>query len=40
MPDDLSPSTIPDGRFERALAELLQAEERGEPLYLSQVIRG
>jgi eukaryotic-like serine/threonine-protein kinase len=39
MPDDTTPSTTPDGRFERVLAELLQTEERGEPLDLSGVIR-
>src|SRR5262245_28282912 len=39
MPDDLSPSTVTDDRFERALAELLEAEERGEPLDLAHVLQ-
>jgi WD40 repeat protein len=39
MPDELSPSTLADDRFEHALAELLQAEERGEPLDLSRVLQ-
>ena len=28
MPDELPPSTLTDDRFERALAELLEAEEQ------------
>jgi eukaryotic-like serine/threonine-protein kinase len=39
MPDDATASTVPHDRFESALAELLQAEERGEPLDLVQVLR-
>jgi serine/threonine-protein kinase len=39
MSDDITPSTAPDERFEQALAELLLAEERGEPLDLTRVLR-
>jgi serine/threonine-protein kinase len=39
MPDEHSPSTVGDDRFERALAELLEAEERGEPLELTRVLQ-
>jgi tetratricopeptide (TPR) repeat protein len=40
MPDDTLGSTSLEDRFERVLADLLQAEERGERLNLSQAIRG
>jgi serine/threonine-protein kinase len=39
MPDDIAASTARDGRFGQALAELLQAEERGEPLDLERVLK-
>jgi WD40 repeat protein/predicted Ser/Thr protein kinase len=39
MPDDANPSTTPDERFERVLAEVLLAEEAGKPLDLSRVVR-
>jgi WD40 repeat protein/tRNA A-37 threonylcarbamoyl transferase component Bud32 len=39
MPDDMPASTVTEDRFEQVLAGLLQAEERGEALYLSQVLR-
>src|SRR5580704_8443439 len=39
MPDNVTESTAPHDRFESALAELLQAEERGEPLDLGPVLR-
>src|SRR5262245_32947386 len=39
MPDDVSPSNTADARFERLLAELLAAEERGQPLDLSAALR-
>ena len=39
MTDKRSDSTAPDIRFEDVLAGLLQAEERGERLDVSQVVR-
>jgi tetratricopeptide (TPR) repeat protein len=39
MPDDTLASTVVEDRFEHVLAGLLQAEEHGEPLDLTQVIR-
>src|SRR5271166_2132544 len=39
MPDHLPPSNAPEARFERVLAQLLEAEERGQPFDLSRVLR-
>jgi serine/threonine-protein kinase len=39
MPDHNTASTVPEDRFEQVLANLLQAEERGERLDLSHVVR-
>jgi WD40 repeat protein/tRNA A-37 threonylcarbamoyl transferase component Bud32 len=39
MPDNTNPSTTPDERFEEVLAEILLAEEAGQPLDLSRVVR-
>src|SRR6516225_12120967 len=39
MPDNPNPSTVPDERFEKVLAEILLAEEAGEPLDLSRAVR-
>jgi serine/threonine-protein kinase len=39
MPDDNTASTVADDRFEQVLAGLLLAEERGEPLELTRVLR-
>src|SRR5262249_37310701 len=39
MPDETPASTVIEDRFEQVLADLLQAEERGERPDLSQVLR-
>jgi WD40 repeat protein/Flp pilus assembly protein TadD/tRNA A-37 threonylcarbamoyl transferase component Bud32 len=39
MPDELGSTTADNDPFERALAELLQAEERGEPPDVTAVVR-